>query len=454
MLAQRIYDRSPVAVQNLMISAVGYGNNRTRYGREYWAHRAWLQGFDTWTLEQKQRYQAAELASFVKRAAHASEFYRELYAGYDLDGIRSVADLAALPVVDKEMLRANMDSVYTVPSRGAVEGRTGGTTGKSLVVRVAPSDMMRRMALLDHFKHRIGFEHRRMRRATFNGKHIVPPGGDPSSFWRYNAACKQLIFSTFHLTDTTMFAYVDALDRFAPQALDGIFTPMVELASFIERKGIELSCRPTAIFPTSETVTQVGRDILERVFGAKAYDQYASSEGAPFVTECVAGRLHVELSSGVFEETDGGEVLVTSFTTTGTPLIRYRIGDSMTFSDATTCPCGVESLMVSAIAGRSDDFLYRADGAKITAGNAANLFRNMSNSLIRAQLHQDRMDEVRILLEVDPERYGPVDDEVLRDEFIHKFGVGTRLVIEHVPVIPREVSGKYRLVKNTVRGAS
>lgn len=447
---QRIYDRAPVPVQHLMVTVSGYQRNLSRYGREYWQHRRWLEDFDSWPLDRKLDYQREELVRFVGKAAKDSRFYKSLYSGVELSDIQSIGDLKRLPVVDKEMLRANIDSVFTVPRRGAVEGHTGGTTGKSLVILWTTQDKMRQMAMLDNFKHRVGFEHRKMRRATFNGKHIVPPNSRANVFWRYNASCKQMIYSTFHLTEENLGRYVEGLNQFKPHALDGFFTSMLDVANYIERHGIELEFKPVGIFPTSETVTDAGREVLERVFQAKVYNQYASSEGAPFVTECVAGSLHVELASGVFEGTDDGEVLVTSFITHATPLIRYAIGDSMVFSDRTSCACGVESQVVDSISGRKDDFLYRADGAKINAGNVANLFKNMPNALIRAQALQDSKDEVRILLEVDPARYSPEFDTLLREEFTHKFGNETSLVIEHVDEIPRESSGKYRMIKNSV----
>ncbi len=96
------------------------------------------------------------------------------------------------------------------------------------------------------------------------------------------------------------------------------------------------------------------------------------------------------------------------------------------------------------------DFLYTADGAKINAGNVSNLFKNMPNALIRAQAIQDKMDEIIIKLEVDKKRYKSEYDELLRDEFLHKFGTGTKIIIEHVDEIPREKSGKFRMIKNNV----
>lgn len=76
---------------------------------------------------------------------------------------------------------------------------------------------------------------------------------------------------------------------------------MCDVAGYIERHRIKLEFTPIAIFPTSETLTKAGRELLERVFKCKVFDQYASSEGAPFVTECENQVLHMELASGVFE---------------------------------------------------------------------------------------------------------------------------------------------------------
>lgn len=449
---QGVYDNAPIVGQHLMTSLSGVQRNMSRYGRTYWDYRRWLQDFDSWSINDRLAYQQAELVRFLEYAARESNFYRNLYSDVHLNTVSSIEDLQRLPVVDKEMLRAQMDEVYAVPKRGAVEGHTGGTTGKSMVVLMTRQDMMKRMAQLDHFKHRVGFEHRKMRRATFSGKHIVPPTQRRGIFWRYNAACRQMLYSTFHITDENLRQYVKNLNQFRPHALDGFFTSMVDVANYIERNDIKLNFRPIAIFPTSETVTEAGRAILERVFKGRVYDQYASSEGAPFVTECKEGTLHVELASGVFEFVEGGEILVTSFTTHGTPLIRYRIGDSMNFGGTITCACGITSPIVTSISGRKDDFLYRADGAKINAGNVANLFKNMPNALIRAQLVQERLGEVTILLEVDKTRYQPANDQLLRNEFAHKFGIATALRIQHVDTIPRESSGKYRLIKNRVAG--
>lgn len=449
-ILEKIYDKSPILFQNIMVSIKGVQNNWHRYGKTYWEYREFYREFDSWSIEKKIEYQNTKLAEFVIHAAHESPFYKEQYNDIDLSRILSADNLSLLPIVDKEQLRKNMDKVFTIPKKDSIEGHTGGTTGKSLVVRFSYDDMMRIMALLDHFKARVGFEHREMRRATFNGKHIIPPNQKRKVFWRYNIACKQMIYSSFHLADDNYQAYVDSLNSFKPQAIDGFFTSMCDVAGYIERYSIPLKFKPIAIFPTSETLTDTGRALLERVFKCPVYNQYASSEGAPFITECSKHKLHIEQSSGIFEHfADTDEVLVTSFHTHGTPLIRYRIGDSVSFSDE-KCTCGNESLMVKDIQGRSRDFLYTAEGVKINGGNVANLFKNMPNALIRAQAIQNEMNSITILLEVDKDSYKGKYDQLLLKEFEHKFGLNTNIAIQHVDEIPREKSGKYRLIVNNV----
>lgn len=450
-ILESIYDKSPIWWQNIMCTISGYQRNSKRYGKAYREHRKFLREFDAWSLQEQLEYQQKALAEFLRYVVENSEFYRELYKGIDVLSIQNVAALKQLPAVDKETLRINIEKVVTIPRLGAVEDHTGGTTGKSLIVINTAEDSMKGHAMLDHFKERVGFVNRKMRRATFNGKHIIPPGQKKKIYWRYNRACKQMIYSSFNLTEENMKYYVASLNQFKPHAIDGFFSSICDVANYIERHGIYLNFTPVAIFPTSETLTEEGRKLIERVFKCKAYDQYASSEGAPFIAECLKQTLHIDLSSGIFERIsdDSDEVLVTSFTTHGTPLVRYRIGDEMIFSNA-ACTCGLCSPTVRKIQGRRLDFLYTAEGAKINAGNIANIFKNIPNALIRTQLIQNKVNEITMLLEVDKRIYKPVYDNLLFKEFKHKFGSNMKLSIIHVDEIPREKSGKFRMIKNNI----
>lgn len=448
-MSQFIYDHSPIFIQNILVSLKGYSNIGKRYGKEYYRYRAFLEEFDKWSLSHKKDYQQKELINFIQFVYKHSPFYRKLYGKIDISTIQTVEDLKKLPIVDKEMLRNNIDQVETNTGESFVYGNTGGTTGKSLTVKMTCRDLMQRMAMLDHFKSRLGFKHLQMKRATFNGKHIIPPNQQKKCFWRYNRVCKQMIFSSFHLTEDNIKYYVEEFNRFKPDAIDGFFTSMCDIANYIERHKVPLTFSPIAIFPTSETLTAEGRALLERVFHCKVYNQYASSEGAPFVTEWLDRKMRMELTSGVFEHLNAtNEILVTSFTTHGTPLVRYRIGDAMEWNEEEALDC--ISPVVNSIQGRRLDFLYTAEGAKINGGNVSNLLKYIPNAIIRAQFVQNIKSEVMAYLEIDKTLYKDEYDKLLLKEFRHKFGQNTKLIIKHVECIEREKSGKFRIIKNNV----
>ncbi len=349
-LLENIYSRAPIFFQNFMISGKGFLNYFERYGKDYKSSYKEIEKFEKYPIEKKKEIVNLKLKQFVKYAVCNSKFYKELYKNIDIDQINSVGDLKMLPVVTKEMIRENIEDVKTIKRKGAVEGHTGGTTGKSLVVLFTKKDMKMRMALLDYFKAKSGFINNKMKRATFNGKHIVPQNQTKKIFWRYNLFNKQMIYSSFHLNEENLKYYVDSLNKFKPKVIDGFFTSMCDVAKYIERNNINLKFTPIAIFPTSETLSEEGVELLERVFKCNVYNQYASSEGAPFITECNCRKLHMNMIDGVFEfKEDSNSILITSFTTHGTPLIRYDIGDSIELLSEEKCDCGIESIMVKTI---------------------------------------------------------------------------------------------------------
>ena len=71
-LLEKIYDRSPIFFQNIMVSVSGYQRNVTRYGKAYYDYLKFLSDFDTWPLERKLEYQRQELIKFIRYAVSNS----------------------------------------------------------------------------------------------------------------------------------------------------------------------------------------------------------------------------------------------------------------------------------------------------------------------------------------------------------------------------------------------
>jgi phenylacetate-CoA ligase len=451
-MKRSILHKFPVFVQDIAISLYGYNLYRQRYGQEYKAHKNMLLQSQNKPLDVLKREQNEELCRFIKYAQKHSSFYRELYAGINLNQITSVDDLGLLPVVDKEMLRANIESVYTISPKDSIAAFTGGTTGKALQVRFTKEDFQKRMAYLDVFKLNLGVDPFKCKKATFSGRELFERSDSNKIFWRENWSYKQRLYSTFDLTSKNIPLYIKDLNKFKPEIINGFVSAIYEIASFAETSNLNFDFIPEAIFTTSETLLPHHRSLIERVFGCRVYDQYASAEGAPFITECAHGQLHYCLDTGVIETIStpaGNEMLITSFTTHGTPLIRYKIGDLIEFKSG-SCICGSNHPLVNKIEGRMVDSLESEKYGKISLSHLSDVIKGLPNCVKNVQFQQAAKNKIIVLLAVDEKQYNVSTEQKIQKALCYRFGNETEFVFKTVDSIPREKSGKHALIKNLI----
>lgn len=453
-IKEKIYSLSPIWLQNQMITMYGRQLAKHRYGSIYLQEIERLKKRDISNLNTQREIQNRLFVDFLNYALKYSPFYQSFYKDVDLSKIKSVDDIHLLPILDKETLRQNMQQVYSNEKGPFGYSMTGGTTGKSLVVRFTDEDSQKRMAYLDWFKSMYGFTMTKDRHARFNGKDIIPLRQKAKVFWRDNKSINQRIYSSFYTSEENMRYYIDNLNEFKPVEMDGFVSTMYDIAKYIKDHGLKPEFKPTAIFTTSETLLQFHRDMLEDVFGCKVRNQYASSEGAPFIVEFPDGYMHECLDTGVFEHIkteEGTKLIITSFTTHGTPLIRYDIGDNIiecTDEDAPDLTIGFPA--IKGIDGRKADFLYSEERGHISSANMSNVIKQMPNSIINIQFVQDRIDHILIRCVVDKDKFDDRGEKHIFEEMAIRFGEEMTFDIEYVDYIERTKGGKYRMIINEV----
>ncbi len=451
-LSQSIFDRAPLFLQNLLVSVYNLQYLR-RHGGIYRERKALYARTRTAPLEELLEIQSRRLAKLVRYAVARSPFYARLYRGIDVETIRRPADLARLPVVDKEMLRTNLDQIVTVPKRRSCAVRTGGSTGKSLEVRFAWSDIQDRYAMLDAFRERFGYRFGD-RMAWFSGKSLVTPRDlRAQRFWKTDVFFKIRYYSTLHLARANLPHYVDDLNRFDPVLVTGFPGSVFEIAHYALRSGHRITARPRAIFLTAETLREDQTRVIEEAFGSTVRDQYASAEGAPFATECMEGRMHAELLSGVFEIVDQdlrpaseGELIVTSFHTYGTPLIRYRIGDTARFEEG-SCACGSACPLIR-ILGRAIEYVYSEERGKVVLTNMQTCLKEVPG-VVGFQLLQDAPDRLTVRAVVDRSVYSAESERTFARAIADRLGEAIEVTFEYADMLLRTANGKIRGVIRT-----
>ncbi|MFT4849966.1 MAG: phenylacetate-CoA ligase [Sediminicola sp.] len=447
-LFKLLYKNTPASMQNLFISIYGYKLLMQRYGKHYNVTYKKLLKKDYSSFASLQEEQNKKLREFLSFAINNSIYFEEKFAAIDISKVKTVSDLHLLPVLTKEELRTNVQRIMTIKKEDGIVAFTGGTTGKSLEVVFTKEDMQFRMAFLDAFKQRLGIDVASCKKATFSGREVVASKAEHKNvFWRHNAAYKQRLYSTFHLRKETMNYYIGDLMKYKPEVINGFVSAIYEIAEYIERNDIKLNFVVKGVFTTSETLLEHHRTIIEKAFNTKVYNQYASAEGAPFITECKEGELHYCIDTGVIEVHEvTGEILVTSFFTHGTPLIRYAIGDKVEFKSG-VCKCGSAWPLVKKIEGRQVDYLNAKDGTKVSLSHLSDVIKGLPNCVEKIQFIQDELLNLEIKIIADKGIFNSQHANIISDAAKIRFGDDIIVAINLVEDIPREKSGKYSIIK-------
>ncbi len=446
----KLYNRSPIFLQNIMTTAQGFLYRRERYGAEYRKALAEYCARDYTDGAALREYQWSRTEQLIRHALAHSEFYREFYKDVDVEDALLRRDLAAFPVLEKELVRQNISRMYTLPDKDGIVSNTSGTTGKSMRFLHTKADFQRRMAYLDAFKLQHGFVPLKMKRASFSSAKVVPPNAKTTVFWRDNLAIKQRIYSGYHCKGDNVRYYVEDLERYRPESLDGYPSAMYEIAQYILHNNITLSFAPIAIFPTAETLLPHYKEAIEKAFRCPVRDQYASSEGAPFINECRDGRLHYCTDTGIIEFCEDGRMLVTCFETHGTPLIRYDIGDKAFLAEDQTCTCGCAMPVVDRIEGRSHDYIQSPRNGRFTAIYLSLVSGEFNNCMKAMQFIQNDLYAVDVNIATD-DSYRPEMDQIIIDKLHYSLGEEVEIRIHRMDEIPKDPSGKFRFIINNIK---
>lgn len=443
----------PHHIQNIAISLVNTRLYKIRHGGRYNYYRNYYLKWDDASAIEIEAESINRLKAFLDHARKRSSWYKEIIppAPY------TVSKLKSIPVLEKSDIIINLDKIKTLNEKDGLVSLTGGTTGASMKVIYTNEGMQERFAVLDHFRAKHGYKLGK-KTAWFSGKNLISDKDiDKGICSHYDFINKIRFYSTFHINKKNFNVYWESLNKFKPEFIVGFPSSVYEICELADSQGLKLNHKVKIFFPTAETVLPQHREVIGRVLGCKLVDQYASSEGAPFILECESGNLHIHPLTGIFEVVDEnlqptreGQLLVTSFTTKGTPLVRYRIGDSIKLSsEDKTCTCGSIFPLVDEIQGRTTDYLVSPTHGNVNLGNLSNSTKDVSG-IIKFQAIQDSINTITVRV-VANKSFNITEQKKFKSALQERFGPKVHLILDIVEDIPNEKSGKFRIIKNNLK---
>ncbi|HEY2582195.1 MAG TPA: AMP-binding protein [Mucilaginibacter sp.] len=316
---------------------------------------------DKITLIQEQKL--SELLLYVSQY---SPFYKELFDNHNIDiaAIKTISDLALLPVTAKEDLQQRNDDFLCVPSEKVIEyTSTSGTLGSPVTIALTENDLDR---------------------LAFNeySSFLCADGSADDTYQlmltldrqfmagiAYYLGIRKLGAGIIRLGPGVPALQWETIHRLKPTAIVAVPSFILKLIQFAKETGIDIDetsvkkaiCIGENIRNTDFSLNILGKKITE-AWDIKLYSTYASTEMQTAFTECGEGKgghyrpelLIVELldeNNQQVEPYKPGEVTITTLGVEGMPLLRYKTGDICMYYDE-PCSCGRTSLRLSPIIGR------------------------------------------------------------------------------------------------------
>jgi phenylacetate-CoA ligase len=311
--------------------------------------------------ERLRRLQERKLKALVAHAHATVPFYRARFERIGLDprDIRSLDDLAHLPVVGKAELQAvgteaRLSSGF--PLEALEHGRTSGSSGR-------PFEIFRDR----HFA--------RLRRAAFFRALCTGPyrPGQALLLVSGGSERRQPRWLRWHYvpSEEDPERVLETMNRLRPRFLYGFLTPLRQLASLVRATGRRVH-QVKAVYTTAETLDRGTRTLLTATFGGPVFDIYGTTEAGPIAWECPAhAGYHVAEDTTIVEllpsATPGAHRLVaTCLDLWSMPLLRYDVGDLAVAGAADRCACGRTLRRLARIEGRLVDCVRLPDGRTLS----------------------------------------------------------------------------------------
>jgi len=193
------------------------------------------------------------------------------------------------------------------------------------------------------------------------------------------------------------------------------------LAEAAREEGVDLSkVGLKAGFFGAEPWSQSMRLEIQQALGAPALDIYGLTEiiGPGVAAECQhQDGLHIAedhfypeiidpATGKVLPDGQKGELVITTLTKEGTPLLRYRTRD-ITYLDRSPCPCGRTSARMHRVLGRTDDMLI-IRGVNVFPSQIEEIILKVDGVEPHYQLvveRRDQLDELEVQVEMNEKMF-------------------------------------------------
>lgn len=413
-----------------------------------------LQESQWWSEEQLIEYQNEKLRNLINHAYHNVPYYKEVMEGLDLKptDIQTVKDLAKLPILTKEVYKANYPEKLRAKnwkSYKVLHRSSSGSTGKPIQYLVTREGYGFNKACNLRGWYWMGFR--------LGDKLIKVSQNERKTLEKkiQDKVDNTFLFSAEY-SKASLESFINTFNKFKPKYLRSYPDPLQFIAMLLEEKDLKLDGLK-AINTTGNILFPEIRNLVEERFDAKIFDSY-SCEGGPNFFECHTHECyHASMEYGISEilnddlqevkEGELGRLYTTDLWNYASPFIRYDSADIVRKSEK-PCSCGRKLQSISQVIGRDNDVIISPNGKYLIAQTFTTYFKYIPE-VLQFQIYQKSLNEMEIRIKAETGKL----DSVLKNKIISYWNdyLSNTMKIELILLdeIPLAPSGKRRfLIRN------
>ena len=400
----------------------------------------------TLSREQLLRKQQQELADIIAHAVAHTPFYRKKY-----QGIEPV--VGNLPILLKDEVIQRRDEMLAgdADKSQLKIGNTGGSTGKpvSFYYDAYKGELMRAGMCRSYMWS--GWQPGQKILNFWGARQDIKGGNGFRKRLKDTIAAERTI-AAYEYTEAQLHGWAGVIRSYKPVLLQGYASILAELARHIIDHRIPMPKTLLGVFSTAEVLYGWQRELMERAFGCKVFNQYGSREIPNIALECRHGNQHVFTDMVYLESLDidnEDRLIVTSLTNRVMPFIRYDIGDSGRLKEG-DCACGSPFPLMEMGLCRSNDLIRTRSGKRIYPSYFIHLLDGLAG-IRQYQFIQNEPDRISLNL-VASSPLNAETVEALKARVRREVDEKMALEISYVDEIKRTVSGKHRFVISNLAG--
>ncbi len=425
----------------------------------------WNKNAECMSREEKEELQLTLLKKVVKTAYENVPFYKEKFdkAGFKVDDLKTLDDVSKIPFTTKDDLRkAYPFGLFAVPEDEIVEiHSTSGTTGTPVVSGYTKKD-------LDIW-------------GECTARAIVMAGGSSKSKiqnsygyglftggFGIDHGAKTIGATVIPMSSGNTERQIRMMEDFQSDILTCTPSYASYIAESLEKRGFkpeDISLK-SGIFGAEMWTEEMKLD-LEKKLGITAHNIYGLTEmmGPGVASECNQhngshiqdDHFYPEIIDPKTKEVLGyglkGELVLTTLTKEGMPIIRFRTKDVTALRNE-KCPCGRTTVRMDRITGRTDDML-KVKGVMFFPSQIEAALLSIDGLTSNYQIHITRpkhLDEIEIKVETSPNLFSDEMKKLdaLEEKISHKIhntiGIRVNITLVEPESLPRSEGKAIRVI--------